>query len=243
MQSALRSTLPRLADPDVEDASTVSVAELQRYAPHPVSLEAERESLRDHIVGIVIPPNVNLDNLFFLRDIAAKMPYLEEVTPFNSSNLNRRRRRSSATAPEFAYDNDNSDKENQPSSDVDESEEEEETPQPKRLRTRSKTTATEEALQSIPSAPVDNESLRREFIDSLIRPSIRFNKEDERKAFLENDPCVDHDAELYVDRVKCSGCRKYKSLDKRGRSYYLTNWLKHRPLCPGLFNRWLAERA
>ncbi|KAF9030532.1 hypothetical protein BDZ89DRAFT_664130 [Hymenopellis radicata] len=241
MQSALRSTLPRLADPDVEDASTVGVAELQRYEAHPVSLEAERESHRDRVPTIVIPPNLNLDNLFILRDVAAKMPYLGPwpLNAFNSSNLNRRRRRSSATAPEVAYHN----KENQPSSDVDESEEEEETPQPKRLRTRSTIGATEEALQSIPSAPVDEESLRREFIDSLIRPSIRFNKEDERKAFLENDPCVDHDAELYVDRVKCSGCRKYKSLDKRGRSYYLTNWLKHRPLCPGLFNRWLAERA
>ncbi|KAG1811212.1 uncharacterized protein BJ212DRAFT_1302098 [Suillus subaureus] len=58
----------------------------------------------------------------------------------------------------------------------------------------------------------------------------RRKKEDQRKQELEND---EYTEDVQPTSVRCRGCQKAISLDKRSR-YYPGLWVKHRGKCPGI---------
>ncbi|KAG1821998.1 uncharacterized protein BJ212DRAFT_1335118 [Suillus subaureus] len=60
--------------------------------------------------------------------------------------------------------------------------------------------------------------------------SKRRKKEDQRKQELEND---EYTEDVQPTSVRCRGCQKAISLDKRSR-YYPGLWVKHRGKCPGI---------
>ncbi|KAG1829585.1 hypothetical protein EV424DRAFT_1380021 [Suillus variegatus] len=60
--------------------------------------------------------------------------------------------------------------------------------------------------------------------------SKRRKKEDQRKQELEND---EYTEDVQPISVRCRGCQKAISLDKRSR-YYPGLWIKHRGKCPGI---------
>ncbi|KAK1233742.1 hypothetical protein PQX77_003089 [Marasmius sp. AFHP31] len=59
-----------------------------------------------------------------------------------------------------------------------------------------------------------------------------FDREEQRKAKLENDPWSDR-ARLTSKSVFCLGCHRFIRLDRRN-DYYPGLWLKHRALCHGI---------
>ncbi|KAG2068930.1 hypothetical protein BDR04DRAFT_1206368 [Suillus decipiens] len=60
--------------------------------------------------------------------------------------------------------------------------------------------------------------------------SKRRKKEDQRKQDLDND---EYTEDVQPTSVRCHGCQKVISLDKRSR-YYPGLWVKHRGKCPGI---------
>ncbi|KAF9269549.1 hypothetical protein L218DRAFT_1072377 [Marasmius fiardii PR-910] len=59
-----------------------------------------------------------------------------------------------------------------------------------------------------------------------------FDREEQRKAKLENDPWSDK-TRLTPKSVFCLGCERFIRLDRRN-DYYPGLWLKHRELCHGI---------
>jgi hypothetical protein len=81
--------------------------------------------------------------------------------------------------------------------------------------------------QLVPKSLGINHCNRDEVIASI---SKRRKKEDQRKQELEDD---EYTEDVQPKSVRCRGCQKAISLDKRSR-YYPGLWVKHRGKCPGI---------
>ncbi|KAG1840999.1 hypothetical protein DFJ58DRAFT_78649, partial [Suillus subalutaceus] len=66
--------------------------------------------------------------------------------------------------------------------------------------------------------------------DEVVAGGRKRRKEDQRKQELEND---EYTEDVQPTSVRCRGCQKAISLDKRSR-YYPGLWVKHRSKCPGI---------
>ncbi|KAG1852148.1 hypothetical protein DFJ58DRAFT_630219, partial [Suillus subalutaceus] len=66
--------------------------------------------------------------------------------------------------------------------------------------------------------------------DEVVASGRKRRKEDHRKQELENDKYTE---DVQPTSVRCRGCQKAISLDKRSR-YYPGLWVKHRSKCPGI---------
>ncbi|KAG2338405.1 hypothetical protein BDR05DRAFT_969228, partial [Suillus weaverae] len=91
---------------------------------------------------------------------------------------------------------------------------------------RSDTHGAQHALSPPQPAPVNFGSNHN---DEVIAGGQR-KSEDERKQELEND---EYTEDVQPTSVRCCGCQKVISLDKR-RRYYPGLWDKHRGKCPGI---------
>ncbi|KAG1883441.1 hypothetical protein F4604DRAFT_291844 [Suillus subluteus] len=66
--------------------------------------------------------------------------------------------------------------------------------------------------------------------DEVVAGGRKRRKEDQRKQELEDD---EYTEDVQPTSVRCRGCQKAISLDKRSR-YYPGLWAKHRSKCPGI---------